>query len=335
VNVTDRVNLQMAADSVICLTDTVQLHPLTNALYFRWSPANALDDAAAQEPKAVPLTATTYYVHASISEKCFADAAITVKPAPYPTAVAGLAGVVCYGSTTQLNASFTGTTFSWSPASSLLNAQTLTPTAGPQQTTTYTLMVRDTTATGCPKPVYDTVVVQVIPPLSVFAGNDTNVVAQQPLKLKAIGADFYQWEPKTGMVNPELDEPVVILNGVDEKVTYRVKGTTADGCIAYDTLTVFVYKTIPQVFLPTAFTPNNDGLNDKLIPVLAGIKKMEMYSVYNRWGHLLFSTSTPGQGWDGTVNGNKQPPGSYLYVIKATDYLDKPIIKKGSIVLIR
>src|SRR5439155_1077547 len=81
--------------------------------------------------------------------------------------------------------------FSWSPTNSLVNANTLTPTAGPRQTTTYTLMVRDTTARGCPKPVYDTVTVKVIPPVHVFAGNDTNVVVRQPLQLKAIGAEFY------------------------------------------------------------------------------------------------------------------------------------------------
>lgn len=335
VNVVDKVSLQMAKDSVVCLADTVQFHPITNALYFTWSPANAVDDASAKEPFATPLTATTYNLHAAISDKCFADAAIAIKPAPYPVADAGIASAVCFGYTTYLDASYTGSVFSWSPAGSLIGANTLTPVAGPQQTTTYTLMVRDTTATGCPKPVYDTVTVRVIPPVQVFAGNDTNVVVKQPLQLKATGADYYLWAPTTGMTNPESSEPVVVLNGGEDAVTYHVKGTTADGCVGYDTLTVFVYKTLPEIFLPTAFTPNNDGLNDKLIPVVAGIKKLELFSIYNRWGQLLYSTSQIGQGWDGSINGNKQPSGSYVYVIKAIDYLDKPIIKKGSVVLIR
>ena len=335
VHVVNRVELQLAKDSVICLTDTVQFHPQTNALDFTWSPANAVDDANSKEPSARPLAATTYYLHAAISQKCFADAAITIKPAPYPKAVAGVDNTICYGFTTQLNATYTGSVFAWSPANSLLNANTLMPIAGPQETTTYTLMVRDTTATGCPKPVYDTVTVHVIPQVHVFAGSDTNIVVQQPLQLKATGAELYQWQPTTGMTNPETDEPVVILNGAEDAVTYHVKGTTADGCVGYDTMTVFVYKTLPAVFIPTAFTPNNDGLNDKLIPVLAGVKNLEQFSIYNRWGQLLYSTAAVGQGWNGTAGGNKQPAGAYIYVIKATDYLDKPIIKKGSVVLIR
>ena len=145
----------------------------------------------------------------------------------------------------------------------------------------------------------------------------------------------YQWEPTTGISNPESDAPVLMLNGAEDAVTYHVKGTTAEGCFGYDTLTVFVYKTLPQVFIPTAFTPNSDGLNDKAIPVLAGMKKLEQFSIYNRWGQLLYSTAEAGQGWNGTVAGNKQPAGTYIYVVKAIDYLDKPIIKKGSIVLIR
>ncbi len=335
VNVTGKVELQVGKDSVICLTDTVQFHPQTNALYFTWSPADAVDNIASKEPWASPLTTTTFHLQAAISNKCFAEADITITPVPYPQAYAGVPDVICYGFTTQLNASYTGSTFAWSPAGSLINANTLTPVAGPQQTTTYTLMVRDTTARGCPKPVYDTVTIRVIPPVLVSAGSDTSIVVLQPLQLKATGADYYQWQPTTGMTNPESSEPVATLNGAQENVTYYVKGTTVDGCIGYDTLNVFVYKTLPQMFLPTAFTPNSDGLNDKLVPVMAGIKKLEQFSIYNRWGQLLYRTAAIGQGWDGTVNGNKQPAGSYVYFIKGLDYLDKPIIQKGSVVLVR
>ena len=180
VNVVDKVDLQLAKDSIICLTDVVQLHPQTNALYFNWTPASAVDNAASKEPSAKPLITTTYHLHAEISKKCFADADITITPAPYPLADAGIGNAVCYGFSIPLNAAYTGSTFAWSPVTGLTDANSLTPIAGPRQTTTYTFTVRDTTATGCPKPVYDTVTVRVIPPVRVFAGNDTNIVVQQP-----------------------------------------------------------------------------------------------------------------------------------------------------------
>ncbi len=336
VNVADHATLDIGKDTAICFTDTVQFHPQSNALYFAWTADNTLSSTTIKEPFAVPVSAVAVYsLRAAISKKCFADDKIVVNTAPYPQADAGTSSTICYGYTTQLSASFRGSLYAWSPVSSLLRPGALTPIAGPQTTTTYTFTVKDTAALGCPKPVSDTVTVIVIPPVHLFAGNDTNIVVTQPLQLKATGADYYQWGPVIGMTNPESSSPIVMFNEPHAAVAYHVKGTTTEGCVGYDTVVVYIYKTLPEIFIPTAFTPNGDGLNDKLIPVIAGVKKLENFSIYNRWGQLLYSTAAAGQGWDGTVGGNKQPAGTYIYLAKAIDYLGKTIIKKGSVVLIR
>ncbi len=334
VNVTDRVNLSLGNDTIICLTDTVQLHPVTNGLYFAWSPSETLSSNEEKEPLATPVANTVYHLRTSVGA-CFADDDITINTAPYPVADAGVAMPVCFGATTLLNASFTGNSFAWSPVSSLLRANTVTPTAGPAKTTVYTFTAKYDSPDACPKPVSDTVTVVVIPPVRVFAGRDTNIVVGQPLQLQATGTTGYRWSPPFGISNTSIANPVVTLSNDIEKISYEVRGTTAEGCSGIDSVTVFQFKTLPEIFIPSAFTPDNDGINDILKPVVAGMKRFENFSVYNRLGQLLYTTASIGQGWDGMYKSMRQPPGTYVYVATAIDYLDRRIVRKGTVVLIR
>ncbi|MBZ4256743.1 gliding motility-associated C-terminal domain-containing protein, partial [Mycobacterium tuberculosis] len=83
---------------------------------------------------------------------------------------------------------------------------------------------------------------------------------------------------------------------------------------------------------PSAFTPNGDGRNDYLKPLPVGISALRYFKVLNRWGQIVFSTTEYGRGWDGTFNGVKQPPGTYIYMAEGVDYKGKIVFKKGSAV---
>jgi len=265
--------------------------------------------------------------------KCFASDAMNVHVVPYPTLNAGNDESICYGNTTQLKATINGANFNWSPASSLFNYNTLTPLAGPQSTTNYVLQVTDTL--GCPKPVYDSVLVTVIPKVNAFAGNDTTVVRTQPLQLNATGGSFYHWFPASGLSNTEIANPVATFTDGPDTVFYTVKVSTPEGCFSNDSIKIFIFETEPQVFIPTAFTPNGDGKNDVFRPIVAGMKQFLYFRVYNRWGQLLFATAQENQGWDGMYEGAKQVSGTYVYSVQAIDYTGKPYFKKGTFVLIR
>ena len=332
VNVTDRVVLSLPADTTICSTDSVTLMPSTNALYFSWAPSQGLNDATIKEPLAAPLTSTRYSILASIG-KCSASAAQTIRVVPYPVSNAGDDAVICYGRTVQLNSNIKGTNFTWSPDNSLLNANTLSPTAGPATTTDYVLTV--TSTEGCPKPVSDTVVVNVIPKVAAFAGNDTTAVINQPLQLKATGGDSYQWSPPNFLNNAFISNPVAIFPGGLDTIVYHVLVSTEQGCASSDSIKVYLFETKPSIFIPTAFTPNSDGLNDIIRPTITGMQKFIYFRIYNRWGQLLFSTSREGQGWDGFYNGKKQPGGTYVFATSAIDYTGKNYFQKGTFVLIR
>lgn len=332
VNVIPFVTAFAGNDTTICRGDSIILNAVTNGLYFSWSPTASLNDAAIKNPLAFPLTTTTYSLLSSVG-KCNASGNITVRVVPYPTAFAGLDTAICFGNTTQLNANITGSQFTWSPANSLQNSHSLNPIAGPQTTTTYILTVNDTL--GCPKPATDSVTIKVIPPIKAFAGNDTTIVENQPLQLNATGGTIYTWSPTTGMNDPNIPNPIVIITNAPQTIVYRVRVSVPELCFAFDDIKVTVFKTVPSIFIPTAFTPNHDGLNDILKPILAGMKNLRFFRVFNRWGQLVYSTSEIGKGWNGTLSGAEEPSGTYVFEAEAEDYLGNLVFKKGTVVLIR
>jgi gliding motility-associated-like protein len=95
------------------------------------------------------------------------------------------------------------------------------------------------------------------------------------------------------------------------------------------------YKVLPGFFVPSAFSPNDDGLNDILKPIALGMKSIESFRIYNRWGQRLFNTSRIGAGWDGKLGGKPQETGTYVWYAEGTDFANRKLQKKGTFVLIR
>jgi gliding motility-associated-like protein len=119
------------------------------------------------------------------------------------------------------------------------------------------------------------------------------------------------------------------------QTVYIVKGTDANGCINYDSVTVNITGLNKGgYFMPTGFTPNNDGLNDCYGVRYWGVIEELDFGIYNRWGERIFHTTTPGACWDGTYKGEKQNPDVYVYLITAKTTCGK-VFRKGTFVLIR
>jgi len=145
----------------------------------------------------------------------------------------------------------------------------------------------------------------------------------------------YSWSPATGLNNSAIADPIATLGAGIDSINYKVTATNSTGCFGVDYILVRVYKSKPDILVPSAFTPNGDGKNDIIRPILLGISKLNYFRVYNRWGQLLFNTSEFNKGWDGNINGAAQQSGTYVYMTEGVDYLGNTIFRKGTIVLIR
>ncbi len=328
------VTLVEMGDSTICETDHAQLHVVSDGLHYQWTPAAMLDDAALQNPVAISGVSQVYTVTANIGT-CTATRDIGITAVPYPRANAGPDSTICYNTPAALHGSHDGSSFFWSPVTSLVNPNTLNPTAYPPKEgfNNYVLTSLDTR--GCPKPGRDTVGITVLPRIRPFAGNDTMVVVGQPLQFNAEGGVSYVWTPPTALSNPNIKNPIAVYGPEIDSIRYVVEVFNEAGCSDTADVKVTIFKTVPYIFVPTGFTPNGDGLNDEIRPIAVGIAQIKYFRIFNRWGQMVFQTTTNGHGWDGRISGTPQGSNVFVWMVSAVDYLGKPIFLKGTVTLIR
>jgi gliding motility-associated-like protein len=116
---------------------------------------------------------------------------------------------------------------------------------------------------------------------------------------------------------------------------YSLEVTDRNGCTGKDSITV-IDDICPEYFyVPTAFTPNNDGRNDLFRPRFAGAISNYRFSIYNRWGELVYSSYNAFAGWDGTVQGTRQPVGVYVWICSYSLNGRPTQTEKGTVTLIR
>lgn len=252
-----------------------------------------------------------------------------------PSASAGRDTAICFGKTIQLNGSG-GALYQWTPAAYLSNANTANPIINLPAEGNYNYVLNVSNGNVCKSSGGDTVRVTMLPHAVIFAGNDTSIAINQPLQLNATDATNssfinYTWFPPFGLNNPSGKNPVAILN---DDIIYLVTAHTLEGCEASDDISIKVFS-VAEINVPNSFSPNGDQLNETFKPILKGIKELKHFSIFNRYGQVVFSTSKQGEGWDGTFNGKPQNIGAYVWIAEAAGYNGRVIIKKGTVILIR
>lgn len=157
-----------------------------------------------------------------------------------------------------------------------------------------------------------------LPMDSIICKNETIVI--RPLQTFA----NYSWQ--NGSADPEIS--VKAPGG-----SFWLKVIDHNNCKAIDTIKVFFQDC--YIHIPNAFTPNNDGNNDVFKPLISGSIESYRFTIYNRFGQLIFSTTQPGKGWDGSIAGIGQNSGSFVWTC-AYQFKNEPaVVKKGTVLMIR
>lgn len=315
-------------DTTICQNASVQLLA-TGGTNYIWSPAGSLNNPAIANPVATPVTNTKYFVIVTNAANCTTIDSVSVAVRAVNNFAVNPPVDVCLLNTVQLNASG-GDVYSWSPAASLDNPAIANPFASPQNTTPYSVTITDTVCNNMAT-LSTTVTVLPLPVVTASSSNDIDCSNNQS-QLMATGAVQYSWSPAASLSSTSIVNPVATPLTTTE---YIVTGEDSNGCTNKDSVLVSVTNTNPGGYLmPTAFTPNGDGINDCYgIKYWGQILELE-FSIYNRWGERLFYSSNPADCWNGTYKGVRQSAAVYIYMIKAKTTCGEAF-RKGTFTLIR
>lgn len=147
----------------------------------------------------------------------------------------------------------------------------------------------------------------------------------------SIGFGF-NWSPQNLVSNPVISNPT---SSPSATTTFIVHITDQNGCNASDSVTVSVYNSgCSNIYIPNAFTPNGDHVNDVFRARNSGVKNMRLL-VFNRLGEKVFETTDPASGWDGNYKNQPAPEDSYGYYFFAECLQEEKIILKGNVTLLR
>ena len=287
----------------VCQNSTAPTLPLssTNGIAGTWSPS-AINTA---------LTGQKDYIFTPTGNPCAAPVTITVNVNAAPASTTKVA--VCPN---QLPYTWNGQLYT-EPGTF---TQTFTRAAGCDSMATMILTV-DQTMTD-----------QRYPTITTTPNTATQLQARQ------LGSNFdYFWDPSVGLNSISIYNPIFSYNLETE---YTISIVSDQGCKVVDTLLVKVNGSGPtgvasDLFVPNAWTPNGDGVNDRLFPLTENVVKLNFFRVFNRWGQLMFETSTIGDGWDGVFNGKPMMMDTYTWTAEAVGIDGKTFRRSGNAVLIR
>jgi len=301
------------ANKILCQGSSVQLNA-TGAAQYNWSPATGLSCTNCASPVADPRDTIQYIVQGTSSFGCVAADSISIfliKPFPMQ---ASPDDTLCLGEVVQLKASGANH-YLWTPSTGLNHDDIASPMANPASDITYRVVGYD--GYSC---FSDTSYIKITvgPWPTVNMGTDLTLATGDVVTLNTTVQNGpiikWVWEPATDLSCSNCAAPRLTVH---DNISYIVTVTNRFNCVARDAINIFTFCKTAQVFIPNAFTPDGDGLNDVLMVRGKGIH-VNYFRVFSRWGELVFEKkdfepNDPKYGWDGKIRGIPASPDVFVY----------------------
>lgn len=248
---------------------------------------------------------------------------------------------ICEGMTATITASFlnggTAPVFTW-----LVNGTIITNT-GSSYTSVFNdgdnitcVLLSNANCVNNNPATSNTIFITVNPTLVITVDPDTLTTCwTMPVALNASGADTYSWSPDLHLSCLDCPNP---LADPSDTTLYTVTGTSGS-CTG--TATVLVNIKCPDVFVPSAFTPNGDNVNQffKVEFPIGFVVTDFTLMVFDRWGQMVFHTNDQNEGWDGTFNGKPFSTGVFVWMFRGKDRDGRSVsvnrTNSGDVTLIR
>ncbi|NEN23666.1 T9SS type B sorting domain-containing protein [Cryomorpha ignava] len=342
------ISLETNSDTLACLGEPLMLSANSNGLAqsFLWSTDSdfgSLLNPSGDSTITVTPTSITYYYIKAVNGGCSLIDSIAVSLLSAGTSVSANQ-YICIGDTARITVSndFPGNKLShiWEPEEYILSGQGSTQILVlVNEPTTFTVI--SSTSQGCSVENSTTVYVSSLGSMAIEASADPeNILEGGSSTLTALpAADFYnyQWSPPQTLASPNSR-----ITTASPMVTTTYEVLIIDNgefgtCLRRDSVTIYVFEAIcgePNIFIPNTFTPNSDGENDEVWVRGGNITDLE-FSIFNRWGELVFKTTNQSIGWDGSYKGNLAEPAVYVFHLRARCGNGQEYFTKGNITLLR
>ncbi len=308
-------------DTLICAgTSTTLTATSVGATNYAWN-TNPIQVSASIT---VTPNSNTYYTVAASNGTCVSIDSVLVTALSTSSAYILADTLVCKGEPVALTAS-TGTSYVWSPGGATSQSIVYIATVPG----TYSVVVTNATAPVACRTSTASITINIHPYTGIDAGPDQTIKLGKTAILTATGAPVtgYTWINTNQQLNSIEVSP-------SATTVYTVKSTDKFGCVSTDSVRVTVDITCGDLFMPTAFSPNDDGSND-LQCVLGNCVTTIEWAIYDRWGEKVFESKSMDDCWNGTYKGYAVNTGVYAYKLTATLTNGNIVTKNGNITLMR
>ncbi|MBV9989420.1 MAG: gliding motility-associated C-terminal domain-containing protein, partial [Chitinophagaceae bacterium] len=327
----------LKGDQNLCKGDSLVLQAGGAANYLWKDAAGNLICANCATPVVRPLDDTHYEVVGVSEYGCSQIATTKIKVIQPFKLDASPEDSICIGSSRSLFASGAAS-YKWYPEAGLTTPNAAKTIARPQSTTTYHVIGKDNYQCFA-----DTAEIRIVvgQPTKIDIGRDTVMTAGTVLKLRAKPAvqdiKKWLWSGVSGLSCITCAEPEL---RVSQDATISLVAVNNYGCVSNDTMQIKTFCGSTEVFVPNAFTPDGDGVNDVLVVQGKGIKLIKSFRIFSRWGELVFEKSNfaPGDisaGWDGKIRGVPASPDVFVYMCEVICEKGIPSMFKGNVAIIK
>ncbi len=325
ITVVPKENISISSNSPVCIGSAINLNAQGNSITWTGPNSYSASGTSVSIPNAQSSNAGTYYA-ISTKGSCSWRDSLVVSLLSEPAVTTSASSLnVCEGDSIQLSAAG-AVSYLWGPSNVFTENTSANVVARSIQNVLCSVIGSD--ANGCTDTAY--VQLNIIKKPQAIAGPDVSILKGSTVQLNgaALGDSItYHWTPDYAITGKQSLSPYVTPQ---TDTTYILNVESTAGCgVSSDSVKVFI---IPQLFIPNAFSPNNDNVNDKWV-----IKGLESFvgsrlKVFDRYGQVVFEIRNSAQPWDGRKNGKDLPVGTYYYLIEPGNNM-KPLA--GNVTIFR
>jgi gliding motility-associated-like protein len=302
--------IYLGGDTSICNLDVLTLNAAAGFQTYQWSTGSIQQQLNIDQPG-------TYSIKATMANGCSSfDTLKLISLYDLPQPNLGPDSSVCIGQPRILHSAGDYISYVWNTGD--ISNTIMVSVAGK-----YWLTVTDTH--GCLGTDTTLIPTEEVPP-SGFLGLDTSICSYGNIVLRPTGSfNRLLWNTGSSQNSITITQPG----------SYWLEVVDRNNCKGQDTILVTPKECLQGLYVPSGFTPNGDGLNDLLVPMLFGDVKSFLFRIYNRWGEIIFQTTVPGTGWDGRLKGQKQDTNVFIWTCNYQLKDKKTEQASGKVVLIR